>query len=207
MRKLQRQPRRDCRFRSLIVACRPDDGDFAMSDALLIPRVMKILLSLPAAKIDFWAHGMHVSGGGYGMVWPTSRKAGYKLRTARLASQIDQRSGSAVRSQYSHPAGFRRDSYGSAPDERALVLHECTHALRDIMASPGFRTEGCTAARSAGSCILTTRRRPTLRRRSSTSTTTAPSGRSVKATRRMSVAGGKRHRARTQGDKRWRPRR
>jgi hypothetical protein len=24
---------------------------------------------VPAAKIDFWAHGMHVSGGGYAMVW------------------------------------------------------------------------------------------------------------------------------------------
>ena len=39
-----------------------------MSEAMLIPRVLKVLLSQPAQKIDFWAHNMHVSGGGYGMV-------------------------------------------------------------------------------------------------------------------------------------------
>ena len=120
-----------------------------MSDALLIPRVMKILLSLPAARIDFWAHGMHVSGGGYGMVWAYITQGWIKLRTARLASQIT----SGAEAQYDHDTHilwFRRDSYGSAPDERALVLHECTHALRDIMASPGFRTEGLYGSKIGG---------------------------------------------------------
>jgi hypothetical protein len=120
-----------------------------MSDALLIPRVMKILLSLPAARIDFWAHGMHVSGGGYGMVWAYITQGWIKLRTARLASQIT----SGAEAQYDHDTHilwFRRDSYGSAPDERALVLHECTHALRDIMASPGFRAEGLYGSKIGG---------------------------------------------------------
>jgi hypothetical protein len=120
-----------------------------MADELLIPRVLKILLSLSAAKIDFKAHGMHVSGGGYGMVVHYIGQGWIKLKTARLASQIT----SGAEAQYDHNTHilwFPRDSYGSRPEERALILHECTHALRDIMASPAFRKEGLYGSKIGG---------------------------------------------------------
>jgi hypothetical protein len=120
-----------------------------MSDALLIPRVLQILHSLPAAKIDFWAHGMHVSGGGYGMVWSHIAQGFIKLRLVRLASQIANGAG-AQYDNITHILWFRRDTYGSSPDERAMIMHECTHALRDIMASPAFRKEGMYGSKIVG---------------------------------------------------------
>jgi hypothetical protein len=112
-----------------------------MSEALLLPRVMKVLLSPSVAKMDFWAHGMHVSAGGYVMVWFYIAQGWVKLRLVRMASQIPK----DAEAQYTpdnHTLWFRRDSYGSRPEERATILHECTHALRDIMAGPAFRKEG-----------------------------------------------------------------
>jgi hypothetical protein len=136
-------------FSTPIRASCPDDGDFAMGDDLLVPRVLKVLLSLPAATIDFTAHGMHVSGGGYGMVVYYIGQGWIKLRTARLASQIT----SGAEAQYDHSTHilwFPRDTYGSRPEERASILHESTHALRDIMASPAFRREGMYGSKIAG---------------------------------------------------------
>jgi hypothetical protein len=120
-----------------------------MSDALLISPVSKVLLSLPAQRIDFWAHGMHVSGGGYGMVWAYIAQGWIKLRQVRLASQITG-DAEAEYDPGTHTLWFRRDTYGRAPDERAAILHECTHALRDIMASPVFNKDGLYGSRIAG---------------------------------------------------------
>jgi hypothetical protein len=132
-----------------ILACCSDDGDLAMSEALLMPGVLKVLLSLPAAKIDFWAHGMHASGGGYVMVWYYISQGWIKLRLVRIPSQIPK----DAEAQYdpgTHTLWFRRDTYGSRPEERAAILHECTHALRDIMASPVFRKEGMYGSNIVG---------------------------------------------------------
>jgi hypothetical protein len=132
-----------------IVACCSDDGDLALSEAMLIPRVLKVLLSLPAAKIDFWAHGMHVSGGGYVMVMFYISQGWIKPRLVRLASQLPK-GAEAKYDPSTHTLWFRRDTYGSGPDERATILHECTHALRDIMASPAFRNEGMYGSKIVG---------------------------------------------------------
>jgi hypothetical protein len=59
-----------------------------MSEDLLVPRVMKVLLSQSVAKMDFWAHGMHISAGGYVMVWFYIAQRRIKVRLVRLASQI-----------------------------------------------------------------------------------------------------------------------
>jgi hypothetical protein len=32
-----------------------------------------------------------------------------------------------------HTLWFRRDTYGSSPEERASIVHECTHALRHLI--------------------------------------------------------------------------
>jgi len=45
---------------------------------------------------------------------------------------------------------FRKDTYGSTPEERATILHECTHALRDIMAGSAFRKEGMYGSKIGG---------------------------------------------------------
>jgi hypothetical protein len=120
-----------------------------MSDALLLSPVSKVLLSLPAQRIDFWAHGMHVSGGGYGMVWAYIAQGWIKLRLVRLASQISA-DAEAEYDAGTHTMWFRRDTYGRTPDERATILHESTHALRDIMASPVFSKDGLYGSRIAG---------------------------------------------------------
>jgi hypothetical protein len=120
-----------------------------MSDAMLIPRIGKVLLSLPAVKMDFWAHGMHVSGGGYVMVWYYVAKGWIQTRLVRHASQIPK----GAEAQYkadTHTLWFRRDTYGSRPEERATILHECTHALRDIMAGSAFRKEGMYGSKIGG---------------------------------------------------------
>ena len=120
-----------------------------MSEALLLPRVSKVLLSLSAVKIDFWAHGMHVLGGGYLTVWAFIVQGWIKLRLVRLATQIPQ-GAEAKYDPGSHTLWFRRDTYWSTPEERAMILHECTHALRDIMASPVFRKEGMYGSKIGG---------------------------------------------------------
>jgi hypothetical protein len=112
-----------------------------MSEDLLVPRVMKVLLSQSVAKMDFWAHGMHISAGGYVMVWFYIAQRRIKVRLVRLASQIPKEAAAQYIAN-DHTLWFRRDSYGLRPDERAVILHECTHALRDIMASSAFRKEG-----------------------------------------------------------------
>jgi hypothetical protein len=120
-----------------------------MSDAFLLPRVSKVLLSLPAVKIDFWANGMHVLGGGYLMVWAFIVHGWIQLRLVRLATQIP-RGAEAMYDPGTHTLWLRRDTYGSRPEERAMILHECTHALRDLMASPAFRKEGMYGSKIGG---------------------------------------------------------
>src|SRR5260370_36692783 len=119
-----------------------------MSDAQLIPRVLKVLLSPPVAKIDFWAHGMHVSAGGYVMVWFYISQGWIKLRLVRIPSQMPEGAG-AKYDPTTHTLWFRRDTYGSSPDERATILHQCTHALRDVLAGPQFRREAVYSRETA----------------------------------------------------------
>jgi hypothetical protein len=114
----------------------------------LIPRISSVLLSLAAMKIDFWAHRMHVSGGGYVMVWFFISQGLIKLRVAR-AGQIPK-GAEAMYDYGSHTLWFPRDSYGIRREERAFILHECTHALRDIMANSAFIKEGLYGSNITG---------------------------------------------------------
>ena len=113
-----------------------------MSDySRLIPSISRVLLS-KAAIIDFIAHGMHVSGAGYIMVWFFITQGWIKLRVdLPSAPQIKPGAGAEYKAP-AHTLWFPRDSYGKAPDERAAILHECTHALRDIMLSSAFIKNG-----------------------------------------------------------------
>jgi hypothetical protein len=112
-----------------------------MGESLLIGSISKVLTSLPAMKMKFWAHKMHITGGGYQMVMVYIAQGWIKPRLVRIASQI----AAGAEAEYkpdSHTLWFRRDTYGTRPDERAAIVHECTHALRDIMAGSAFAKDG-----------------------------------------------------------------
>ena len=113
-----------------------------MSEDLLVPRVMKVLLSTSVAKMNFWAHGMHISAGGYVMVWFYIAQRRIKVEVSSACLANPERRGRAVLLPTITLCGFAGIVTGSRPDERAVILHECTHALRDIMAGPAFRKEG-----------------------------------------------------------------
>src|SRR5262245_18551490 len=112
-----------------------------MGESLLIGSLSKVLTSLPAMKMKFWAHKMHITGGGYQMVFVYIAQGWIKPRLVRLASQIADGAEAEYKPD-SHTLWFRRDTYGTRPDERASIIHECTHALRDIMASSAFAKDG-----------------------------------------------------------------
>jgi hypothetical protein len=112
-----------------------------MGESLLIGSLSKVLTSLPAMKMKFWAHKMHITGGGYQMVFVYIAQGWIKPRLVRLASQIADGAEAEYKPD-SHTLWFRRDTYGTRPDERASIVHECTHALRDIMASSAFAKDG-----------------------------------------------------------------
>ena len=112
-----------------------------MGEALLIGSLSKVLTSLPAMRMKFWAHKMHITGGGYQMVMVYIARGWIKPRLVRLASQIADGAEAEYKPD-SHTLWFRRDTYGTRPDERAAIIHECTHALRDIMAGSAFAKDG-----------------------------------------------------------------
>src|SRR5689334_10973366 len=113
------------------------------------------------------------------MVWHYIAQGWIKPRLVRLASQIADGAEAEYKPD-SHTLWFRRDTYGTRPEERAAIIHQCTHALRDIMAGSALPRRGWTAAALASSSTSTTRRPPTSPGRSSTCTTiTAPNGRSA----------------------------
>ena len=120
-----------------------------MGESLLIGSVSKVLTSLPAMKMKFWAHKMHITGGGYQMVMVYIAQGWIKPRLVRIASQITDGAEAEYKPD-SHTLWFRRDTYGTRPEERAAIIHECTHALRDIMAGSAFAKDGMYGSNIGG---------------------------------------------------------
>jgi len=119
------------------------------AEDLLIPRVLKTLLSKAVSQMDFWVHGMHISAGGYLTVWYYISQGSIKVKLDRLGSHIPKGAEAAYEGLI-HTLWLRRDTYGSRPAERSAILHECTHALRDIMQGPAFKKEGMYGSKIKG---------------------------------------------------------
>jgi hypothetical protein len=123
---------------------------------VLMPHVSKVLLSRAAVSIDFWANGMHVYGGGYYFVWYAISKGWISLGFVRpgMPGEVPQLiltgRAEAVYDSGEHILWFPRNSYGIRPDERAAILHECTHALRGIMLSEVYAKDGLYGTKIKG---------------------------------------------------------
>jgi hypothetical protein len=112
----------------------------------LYGRIARTLLSPAAVKIDFWVHGMHVNFAGFLMVFAYIAAGYIQVRLAPRAKNVPSAKipdwAEAIYEPSSNTLWFLRDNYGSEPTERMAIIHESTHALRDIMSSSAFRKQG-----------------------------------------------------------------
>lgn len=110
------------------------------------PRVSNILLSSAAASMDFWANGMHVTGGGYDFVWYAIAEGWMSLRIARKGDSepaaVLVTSGTAVAVYQDRIFWFADGNPLTSPKDRSAVVHESTHALRAIMLSGVYAKDG-----------------------------------------------------------------
>jgi len=112
-----------------------------MSETLLRDTVFKVLLSQSATRMDFWAHGMHVNAGGYGMVSYYIWNGIIRVRLARRAGQMTA-GAEAEYQKDERTIMLPRDPYGVDAKERGAIVHECTHALRHVLFSSPYSKEG-----------------------------------------------------------------
>jgi hypothetical protein len=110
----------------------------------LYQRVANVLLSNASARMDFWALGMHVSGAGYRVVWYaiTQRLIKMQLAVKGVEAPLLPAGTAAFYDPRTHTLHFSLldpPDYGGwgkeDPLQKMLIHHECTHALRDFIAS------------------------------------------------------------------------
>jgi hypothetical protein len=96
-------------------------------------RVLSLLASGPARRIDFQLGAIRVNAAGLDRVSDMIR-----LKALGSAVGIDVVVGRVPRgagAAYNNPSNelrFRSTAYGASATERAAILHECVHGLRDV---------------------------------------------------------------------------
>lgn len=96
-----------------------------MSTELLRQRMIGILRSLPCRWINFGVGGFRVNPAGYERVAKLLARGAIKVA-------IDPEEGIASYESPTNTAYFPEPAYGRSIPERALIVHELTHALEDL---------------------------------------------------------------------------
>jgi hypothetical protein len=97
---------------------------------------------------------MHVLGGGYVVVWHYIANGRITVRVSQSAKGAEATllpaGAEAVYKPEDKTLWFPNNSYGLSPLDRGYILHECTHALRDIMAGFNQKSDGLYGSKIAG---------------------------------------------------------
>lgn len=95
---------------------------------------MFLLLTSPAAKqIDFTLDRFHVDGLGLMFVAiallskPQGKQHGFQIRVVHLKADSE-----ATYDPANNTFSFPSATYGTTQFQRATIIHECVHALRDV---------------------------------------------------------------------------
>jgi hypothetical protein len=96
-------------------------------------RVVAVLASQPARKIDFWLGPIHVDADGLdqviGMIGLKAMQFGMGIDV--VVGGVPRGAGAAYNSP-TNQLRFPTANYGADSPERGGILHECVHAMRDI---------------------------------------------------------------------------